>query len=92
MSEVTNTSNSNESGLNNLKQIPYQCNIIPIRQALGLTQSSLARELGTTESFVCMVEHEKYYPVLEMRIRIARILKTDTSAIWILKEEKDGTN
>ena len=72
-----------ENNLNKVKQIPYKCNIVPIRTALGLSQSDLAREIGTTDSFVCMVEHEKYYPVLTTRIKIAKALNTDTAAIWI---------
>ena len=86
MADVVNSPNEGNTKLNRLKQIPYTCSIIPVRIAQGLTQTDLARKIGTTESFVCMIEHEKYYPILETRIKIAKALNTDTSALWILRE------
>ena len=87
MVEVTNSIETEKSGISVSKQIPYNCNIRAIRISLGLTQSALARVIGTTPNFVNMIEREHYYPILETRIKIARALKTDTSALW-----EDGKN
>ena len=94
MGEMTNTPNSVESDISKCNSIPYTCNIKQIRQALGLTQSDLARECGYTSNWINMIEHEKDYPILETRIKIAKALSRiakqhiDTSAIWILKEDQ----
>ena len=91
MEEMIDNPRNEKSGVRNSKYPPLTCNLKPIRIALGMTQPDVARELGTTPNFVNMVEREKYYPNLEMRIKIAKVLKTDSSAIWIeIKEEVEN--
>jgi len=34
------------------------------------------------------MEREKYYPPLETRLKIAKALHTDTSAVWIPRERE----
>ena len=83
MEDISNNSKTRKPTINNHKLVCYKCNLKSIRVALGLTQSDLAREIGKTSEFVNMIEHQKYHPILETKIKIARALKTDTSAIWI---------
>ena len=71
-----------------LKEISYHCTIKELRTALGWTQSDLAREVGFTSNAINMMEREKYYPPLETRLKIAKALHTDTSAVWIPRERE----
>jgi len=77
-----NTKNAEEVVIG-CNRIPYTCNIKQLRIALGWTQSELAREVGFTSNAINMMEHEKYYPPLETRLKVAKALGTDTSAVWI---------
>jgi len=68
--------------------IKCKCNIKELRIAKGWKQSDLARETGFTSNFINMIEHEKVYPILETRIKIARALETDTSAVWVVQKNE----
>jgi len=64
----------------------YKCNIKELRIAKGWTQSDLAREVGFTPEFINMIEHQKVDPILETKIKIAKALVCDTSAIWVVED------
>ncbi len=85
--EVNEYSSFLKNELNKVKCNSVSIHIIPIRRALGLTQSELATKTGFTKSYINMIERGKLIPILETKIKIARALNTDTSAIWIKEEE-----
>ena len=91
MVEVITNSKEAISGVRKGNKTPYNCNITTIRTALGMSRSELARIIGTTNNFLCMCEHNKYYPPLSKRIKIAKALNTDTSALWIPIQSIDKT-
>lgn len=88
MTEPYTTSKRQRTDIKTYKQIPISCNLKAIRIAKGLTQSGLAREVGCTSEYINMVEHQKHFPTLEMRIKIAQALGCDSTAIWIPGGEK----
>jgi len=63
-----------------------KCNLKELRIAKGWTQSDLSREVGFTPQFINMVEHQKVDPILETKIKIAKALVCDTSAIWVVED------
>lgn len=83
MEERCDSIDNASSVVTGCKNIPYNCNIRPLRIALGWTQSDLAREVGFTSNAINMMEREKYFPPLETRIKVSKALKTDSSAVWI---------
>ena len=87
--EVVNTNSSFlKSNINNSKQTPLHINLKTIRQVKGLTQSDLARLCGFTSEYINMIERGKVFPILETRIKIAKAMNCDTSAIWIMEERR----
>jgi|TARA_Y100000296_G_C5060938_1_gene199783 DNA-binding XRE family transcriptional regulator len=77
-----------KSDINVNKQDTHNLNLKAIRTAKGLTQADLGRLCGFSSEFINMIEHNKHFPILETRIKIAKALGTDTSAIWIKEEER----
>ncbi len=82
-SEDTSNSEGDNSTFLETPINKYKCNLTALRVAKGLTRSDLAGMIGKTNEFVCMIEHEKYTPILETKIKIAKALECDTSAIWV---------
>jgi len=69
-------------------------NIKAFRNELGLTQSKLAEEVGTSTRYIAKIEGCENYPSPEMVERIALALKKDTPDLFaitpIQKEWKKG--
>lgn len=52
-----------------------------IRAAAGLTQSELARRMGTTQSAIARMENSGSIPTLELLDRVGRALGTEITLI-----------
>jgi len=87
MKDINNNPKVRKKTQNTPKYIDYRCDLKVIRISKGMTQRDLAREIGKSPEFISMIEHERYFPVLVTRIKIAKALGVDTSAIWSKKED-----
>ena len=86
--DMNSDSSFSKEDINTPKHIPYVITIQVIRTSKGLSQAALGRLCGFTGEYINMIERGKLFPILETRIRIARALECDTSALWIPKEEQ----
>jgi putative transcriptional regulator len=48
-------------------------NIRSLREALGLTQEDMARQVGVTRQTIIAIESDKYNPTLKLAFKLARL-------------------
>ena len=58
-----------------------------LRTELNLTQSTLAKKIGTTGNYIAMIERELKFPSPAMIERIAAALEVDSTELFIKIEE-----
>lgn len=61
--------------------------ILELRKERGLSQESLASELGVTRQTVISLEKEKYVASLELAFKIARFFGKSIEEVFIYEEE-----
>ncbi|KAA9298035.1 MULTISPECIES: helix-turn-helix transcriptional regulator [Aerococcus] len=59
------------------------------RTRAGLSQKSLAEEIGVARQTVNMIENDRYNPSLELCIALAKALDTDLNALFWEKDDDD---
>ena len=60
-----------------------------LREAAGLTQVDLARQIGVTRQTLIAVEQERYSPSLELAFQIARVFGVGLDDVFQYPEEGD---
>lgn len=48
-------------------------NIRSLREALGMTQEDVARQVGVTRQTIIAIENDKYNPTLNLAFKLARL-------------------
>ncbi|WP_195854418.1 helix-turn-helix transcriptional regulator [Aerococcus tenax] len=59
------------------------------RTRAGLSQKSLAEEIGVARQTVNMIENDRYNPSLELCIALAKALDTDLNALFWEEDDDD---
>lgn len=59
-------------------------NIKALRQALGLRQADLAKQLDVSRQTIIAIENDKYNPSLELAMKLARLLNTTVEDLFVL--------
>lgn len=57
-------------------------NIRSLREALGMTQEDVARQVGVTRQTIIAIENDKYNPTLNLAFKLARLFGRPIEAIF----------
>ncbi len=61
--------------------------IRPLREAAGLTQAELAKQLGVTRQTLIAIEQGRYSPSLEFAFKLSRALGVGLDEVFRYPEE-----
>jgi putative transcriptional regulator len=53
-----------------------------LREALGLTQEEVAKQVGVTRQTIIAIENDKYNPTLALAFKLARLFKRPIEEIF----------
>lgn len=62
-----------------------------MREAKGLSQMALAKELGVDQSSVCLWEKGKTFPRVDVAIRLAKLLGCSLDDLYRAKASVDAS-
>ena len=57
-----------------------------LRKEFGLRQEDMAKKLGVTRQTIIAIENDKYNPILELAMKIAKLLKMNVEDIFFLED------
>lgn len=57
-------------------------NIRSLREARGLTQEDLAKQVGVTRQTIIAIENDKYNPTLALAFKLARLFERPIEEIF----------
>lgn len=57
-----------------------------LRKASGLRQEDLAQQLGVSRQTIIAIENDKYNPILELAMKISRLLALHVDEIFFLED------
>ncbi|MCJ1969782.1 MULTISPECIES: helix-turn-helix transcriptional regulator [Pseudolactococcus] len=64
-------------------------NVRSFREKKGLSQFSLAKEIGVARQTINLIENNKYNPSLDLCIKLAKQLNTDLNELfWEVKVDE----
>lgn len=64
-------------------------NVRSFREKKGLSQFSLAKEIGVARQTINLIENNKYNPSLDLCIKLAKQLNTDLNELfWEVKDDE----
>ncbi|ASN59360.1 helix-turn-helix transcriptional regulator [Latilactobacillus curvatus] len=64
-------------------------NIRQYRQAIGISQTELAKRAKVARQTINLIENGKYNPSLDLCIRLAQVLGTDLNTLFWKVEDDD---
>ncbi|WP_107841628.1 helix-turn-helix transcriptional regulator [Metasolibacillus meyeri] len=62
------------------------------RTVQGISQLSLAKEVGVARQTINLIENQKYNPSLDLCIRIAKVLGTDLNTLFWFEDGEELDN